>query len=311
MKIKAYINLTTAMIIVGSSVVFGKVIVSQFPVFLASGLRFAIAAVIVLPLVWKTEGGLPRLDRRDWLVLVSMAFCGQFMFTVLLLIGLKLTSAMEAGIITSTTPAAMGLVTFFVLGEHLSLRKWCGIALAVLGVLAVNGFLTPTAMAAATRTHLWGNLLVCTAVLGEAVFLLLKKTIPGKLSSMATTAILSLLGLAMFLPLALYQAIDFDFRGVAVSGWGAIVYFGAVFTVVAYICWFYGVSKVSGSTAGVFTAVMPVSAVCLAALFLREPFSLSTLLGVGFILAAIFMMTLESGVADQGRGKKALSQKAH
>ena len=37
---RAYVELTLAMSIVGSSVVVGKLIVASFPVFLASALRF-------------------------------------------------------------------------------------------------------------------------------------------------------------------------------------------------------------------------------------------------------------------------------
>nr|NJM02642.1 EamA/RhaT family transporter [Desulfobacula sp.] len=54
-KFYAYGNLSLAMIIVGSSVVFGKIITYSFPVFLASGLRFAIASAVMLPLLLKYE----------------------------------------------------------------------------------------------------------------------------------------------------------------------------------------------------------------------------------------------------------------
>ena len=76
------------------------------------------------------------------------------------------------------------------------------------------------------------------------------------------------------------------------AAWGAVFYFGAVFTVLAYLFWFHGVSKVSGSTAGVFTAVMPVSAVVLSCIFLKERFTLSHGMGITLVLAAIFIMAL-------------------
>lgn len=294
----AYLNLSLAMIIVGSSVVFGRIITQAFPVFLASGMRFALASAVLVPLLLSPSRRPNRPTRRDLLILVAMAFCGQFMFTVLLLLGLRLTSGMEAGLITSTTPAAMALVALVLLKERLSLRTLIGVLLALAGVLVLNGLLSlPEAEPRPGR--IWGNLMICGAVLGEAVFLLLRKSLSPALSDLALTAALALLGFLMFLPLALYQAAGFDFQGVGAMEWGAILYFGLVFTVAAYLFWFSGVARVSGSTAGAFTALMPVSAVVLSGIFLGERFTWVHGLGGVLILTAIGLMTIRG--KERGR----------
>lgn len=293
-EFRAYLYLSLAMIIVGSSVVFGRIITEAFPVFLASGMRFALASLALVPLFIRPDRRPPRVPGKDVAVLILMAFCGQFMFTILLLLGLRLTTSMEAGLITSTTPAAMALVSLVLLKERLSYRTVIGVTLALLGVLVLNGFLTPFTPEARPG-RIWGNLLICGAVLGEAVFLLLRKSLSPALSDLALTASLSFLGFLMFLPLAVYQAWGFDFRGVGLVEWGAILYFGLVFTVAAYIFWFKGVSRVSGSTAGAFTALMPVSAVVLSGLVLGERFTWVHGLGGVLILGAIGLMTLKRG----------------
>jgi drug/metabolite transporter (DMT)-like permease len=290
-KLAAYFDLAAAMVIVGSSVVFGKIIVAAFPVFLASGLRFALAVAVLIPLVLKTEGALPSLPGRDWLTLTIMAFCGQVVFTVLLLYGLTLTSAMEAGLITSTTPAAMAIMAFIFLSERMTPRQAAGVLLAVIGVATVNGVLGKSTDV--QNGHHWlGNLLVCGAVMGEAVFLLFRKRITTPISDLVLSAYLCLLGLGMFLPLAAYQALDFDFAAPGLLGWGAILYFGLVFTAVAYLFWFHGVARVSGSTAGVFTSLMPISALTLSYIFLSEPITAANLIGGACILSAIGLMTI-------------------
>ncbi len=45
-KLVAYLELTTAMVIFGSSVVVGKLIVAHFPIFLANGLRHYLKIVV-------------------------------------------------------------------------------------------------------------------------------------------------------------------------------------------------------------------------------------------------------------------------
>ena len=294
-NLEAYFCLVSAMIIVGSSVVFGKIIVKSFPVFLASGLRFTLATLCMIPLVMRIEGKALKVGVRDGLILTAMAFCGQFMFTVLLLWGLTMTSAIEAGLITSTTPAAMALIAAIVLRERIRIVHAAGVALAVLGVIAVNmpamGSFSGFGESGYADRHLLGNLLICAAVLGEAVFLLLRKKLPSAMSDFTVTGALCLLGCVMFLLPALFQVRGFDAAKPGLEGWLAILYFGLVFTVVAYVLWFRGVSRVTGATAGVFTAVMPVSAVTLSCIFLGEAFTRAHALGGLCILSAIFLIT--------------------
>ncbi len=289
-KFYAYANLSLAMVIVGSSVVFGKIITHSFPVFLASGLRFAIASAVMLPILLIYEKKRVRISGKDLLNLIIMAVCGQFVFTFLVLLGLRYTSAIEAGIITSTSPAMMAVVTYLFFREKPGVCRMIAIGLVVAGVVIVNGFVDIRTFSIPTG-HMFGNALMIGAVVGEAFFLLMRKRISSDISNLALTTYLCFLGFVLFLPLSLYQAVSFEFSGVSPLAWWAILYFGAVFTVLAYIFWFQGVSRVSGSTAGVFTAVMPVSAVVLSCLFLKENFTLHHAVGGALVLTAIFLMT--------------------
>ncbi len=289
-KFYAYANLSLAMIIVGSSVVFGKIITYSFPVFLASGLRFAIASAVMLPVLLIYEKKRLRISGKDLGNLILMAFCGQVVFTFLVLLGLRYTSAIEAGIITSTSPAMMAVVTYLFFREKPGVCHMLAIGMVVAGVIIVNGFVDVQTFSIPTR-HMLGNLLMIGAVAGEAFFLLMRKRISSDISNLALATYLCFSGFVLFLPLSLYQAVSFNFSSVSIFAWGAILYFGAVFTVMAYIFWFQGVSRVSGSTAGVFTAVMPVSAVVLSCLFLKEKFTLHHAVGGILILIAILMMS--------------------
>jgi drug/metabolite transporter (DMT)-like permease len=97
----------------------------------------------------------------------------------------------------------------------------------------------------------------------------------------------------MFLSFAGYQAISFSFHQVNALAWGAMIYFGAVFTVLAYVLWFRGVSDVPGTTAGVFTAVMPVSAVTLSAIFFEDVLTWSHVVGGSLVISAVLMTALD------------------
>lgn len=284
---RAWADLTLAMVIVGSSVVAGKYMIVELPIFLASALRFAFAAALIVPLQYIMEGW-PRVSRRSLCIMAAQAACGGFLFNVLLLSGLRTTTAAAAGIITSTTPAAMGLMGLVLMGERPTRRGLAGIVLAVGGVLAVNLHGIGDGLGGST---LAGNMLVLGAVLAEAAFLLLRKTVPEPLSPLAVSTLMTVFGLVFFTPAALYQAQGFDFGAVGAGSWLTVAYYGVVVTVAAYLFWFSGVTQVSAQTAGVFTAVMPVSAVVLSALVLGEAITAGHLAGAGLVLGGIWCIS--------------------
>ncbi|MCJ2165750.1 MULTISPECIES: DMT family transporter [unclassified Pseudodesulfovibrio] len=287
-KSYAYINLSLAMILVGSSVVAGKIMVAELPIFLASALRFILALAILIPIVFMREGGLPRISRRSWLMIAGQSLCGSFLFTVFLLYGLTLTGPASAGIITSTTPACMGIIAWFFLKDRPSTRTGLGILLSVLGVLVIN---LVQGNGVTGANPLAGNLLVLCAVIFESLFLLIRKTVPEPLSPLAVSTIISLFGLLWFLPMGVIEAVSTDFTAISMTGWLVVLYYGAFVTVLAYLFWFAGITRVSPSTAGVFTAIMPVSALVLSALILDEPLGWQQLTGCGCVLGGIVLIS--------------------
>ncbi|THB64137.1 MAG: DMT family transporter [Desulfovibrio sp.] len=292
-----YLNLTLAMIIVGSSVVAGKIMVADIPVFLASALRFILALILLIPLVHFREEGLPRLSRRSWIMLALQALNGSFLFTVCLLYGLTLTSPASAGIITSTTPACMGIIAWLFLKDRLQLTTALGILLSVAGIMCIN--LLGVENGTTGSSPIWGNVLVLLAVVFESMFLLLRKTVPEPLSPLAASTIISLFGLVYFLPLGIYEAVHFDFLAASTTTWLTVAYYGVFVTVLAYLFWFAGIVKVRASVAGVFTGVMPVSALALSALILDEPLGLAHILGCIAVICGILLISWSGNRSKQ------------
>ena len=292
-KTIARINLSLAMVLVGSSVVAGKVMVAELPVFLASALRFGLALCILVPLVRRREGGLPRISRRSWLLMGAQSLCGSFLFTVFLLYGLTHTGPSSAGIVTSTTPACMGLIAWLFLGERPTGATGAGIVLSVMGVAVINlaGGMSGGQSGVTGDAPVLGNLMVLGAVVFESLFLLMRKTVPEPLSPLAVSTIISLFGLLWFLPMGVVEGLTTDLSSVGWVGWLSVVYYGVFVTVAAYLFWFAGITKVPASTAGVFTAIMPVSALVLSVLVLGEPVGWPQLAGCGCVLGGIVLIS--------------------
>lgn len=276
------------MAIVGSSVVAGKVLVERLPVFVIGGLRFALASVILVPLALNA-GGLPAVRGRDLGVLALQSASGIFAFNALLLAGLALTSAVEGGIVTSTTPAVAAVLATLALGEAWTLRRTGAVALAVAGLLVINA-LAPAGQARGPNPTL-GNTFVFAAVVCEAIFLVCSRVAARRLPPVLVATGISLLGFLMFLPLALWQARDVDFAALTPADWLALAYYGVIVTVVAFLLWARGVRDVEAGTAAVFTGLLPVSAVTLSSVVLGEPVLWSHLAGGALVLGAILLVS--------------------
>jgi drug/metabolite transporter (DMT)-like permease len=220
------------------------------------------------------------------LILFLQALTGVFGFSVCLLYGLKISTAAESGVILSTTPAVMGIISFLFLKERMVRHKVIGIAFTIFGIIAINtiGTLTTTER---SYNPLLGHLLIFGAVVGEALFTILGKAVSERITPLAISTFVSLFGFLLFLPFAIYEAIDFNFSATTLVDWGSIIYYGVIVTVVGFFLWYQGVSKTSGSTAAVFTGVLPVSALLLSYIILDELFLWSHAVGVICVLVGI------------------------
>src|SRR5439155_44453 len=110
-------------------------------------------------------------------------------------------SAAAAGIVTSTTPAVAGTLAVLLLRERLTRARAGGIALAVVGILAVN-VSAPAATPPAGPNAPLGNLLVFRAVVGEALFIICGRLAAARLAPLVAATTISVLGFLMFLPFA-------------------------------------------------------------------------------------------------------------
>ncbi len=281
--------MAAAMVIVGSTVVAGKIIGEGMPPFTATAVRFAIATPIFVLLLRLSRHRLPRLSRRDWGLLVVQAGAGSVAYTVLLIVGLTFTSAANAGVVVGTLPVVMGVVAIVGFGERPTWRFVAALAVASAGVLLITIRIGGGGVSMPSLRDAVGIGLVLTAVLCEALFLLLNKRLARPLPALTLSALMSGLGLALVLVPAAIEAAAVGWDGVTGAAMLGVVYYALVPTVVGFFLWYEGAARASAGEAALFTAVLPVSAVVLAALVLAEPVTLQQAAGCACVIVAILI----------------------
>lgn len=303
-RFTGYVFCTLAMIGVGSTVVASKLIAHGLPPFSATALRFAIAFPLFV-LAMKLMGqGWPRVSRREASLLVLQAASGSVGYTVLLLSGMRLTSATDAGVIAGTLPAVAALVAIVALRERPGVLTLGAVALATVGVIVCTLHTDDASAhgaAGASASMLLGDAFVLLAVLCEAFFILLNKRLKTPVSPLQMSTLMSGIGLAVSLvPALIERPWGLRYDGPAVA---AVVYYALVPTVGGFMLWFAGAARIAGAQASALTAFVPISAAAFAAAVLHEAIGPAQWWAIACVLGAVLLIASD-GARSKVRATK-------
>ena len=300
----AYACLALSMALVGSYVALSKPLAAIFPVLLLAWLRFGIGGVAMLHWLKKPPDE-PPLTPRTRRLLFLESFLGNFLFTLCMITGVKLTTAVSAGVILAAIPAAVAVLSWLFLRERVAPRVWAGVACAVLGIalvaLSKQELLAPfpSALAPSGAAHLaWlGNLLLIGAVLCEASYAVIGKSLTASLSPRRISALINGWGFVLSTPFGLWLAWRFDFGAVPASMWVLLVFYALAACMWTVWLWMTGLKSVPAAQAGVFTVLLPISAAAVGVVALGERLSTLQLLAYGVALTGVLLATLPSRAA--------------
>jgi drug/metabolite transporter (DMT)-like permease len=212
--------------------------------------RFVLALPLVLPLA--ARAGLEPAHLRQSRFWVFGA-TGVTVYFGLQNLGIALTSAGSAALITAAIPGATAVLAWLVLGERPSGRRWAGIALSTAGVALVVG----SGLEVGAWRALAGNALVLASAVAWAAYTVQGRQL-GALHPLVSTAAGFVTGAVLLVPLAGAE--------VALTGWptitwstaAAVAFLGVFGSGVAIAAWNTGVRQVEASLAGAFANVVPV-----------------------------------------------------
>ena len=286
------------MVLVGSYVGLSKLLVAVFPVLLLAWLRFGIAAVAMAHWVARKPHEAP-LSRGDKKLLFWESFLGNFLFSVCMLYGVAMTSALAAGVVMAAIPAAVAVLSRVFLGEQIRPRVTAAIACAALGILVLA--LARHEDGSGEVASLLGYGLLLAAVVCEASYVVIGKRLTGAVSPRRISALINLWGLALVTPFGLWQASRFDFSAVSLPHWGLLVFYALAASMVSVWLWMRGLRHVPSSRAGVFTVLLPVSAALVGVLALGESFGVAHVAAFALALAGLLLATWPERVAVGGQ----------
>lgn len=293
-----YTGLVTAMVLWSTSFIALKLAFTAYDPLVVIFGRMFIATLCFLPF-------LPRLLRGvvyrkgDWRLLLLMTLCEPCFYFVFEAKALVLTTASQAGMISSMLPLLVTFGAVAGLGEQVGRKTICGFALAICGAvgLSLAGHASPDA-----PNPVLGNFYEFLAMICAAGYTLLLKYLSDRYPPFLLTAFQAICGSVFFFPALFFPHTNVPSALVPVPA-VAILYLGTCITLGAYGLYNFGVSKIPASQASAFINLIPVFTVFFGWLILHETFTSLQYACSGLVLFGVYV-SQEDPVAEDTRQKE-------
>jgi drug/metabolite transporter (DMT)-like permease len=270
----------------GGMYVVSKVVLQVLPPFTLLSLRLILGAA-ALGIVLLIRRRAPLSRRQVWRVL-AIGLIGFGVSVGLQFVGTSLSSAVNAALITSASPAFILLFGALLLGEAVTPRRMAALALASLGVLAV---LNPIDVDL-TQDAFRGNLALIGAAVTWGLYSVLVKRASRDMATTEVSFFAFLGGLVFSLPLAAMEGRGASGGAVTLPMVLGVLYLGLISTALAMYLWNRSLALLEAGLVSLLFFAQPVVGVSLGALLLGESLGPgfwvgSGLIGGGLVLAAL------------------------
>lgn len=280
--VRPLLALVAAVLIWGTTFVVSADALEQSSPAVLTVARFAVAAVVLVPLGLRSGGLGPALRSRSSALL---GLTGVTVYYGLQNLGLTYTSAGNAALLQAVLPLATAAFAWALLAERPSPQAGVGLLLASAGVVLLAG--------GAVVDLDPGSLLIVVGVLGYAVYTVLLRRQPAA-DTLVLAAATCLWGLAFLLPWQLWEIATGDAELRVTGGLVAAVgYLGVLASAATLLLWTYATVRLRATTAGVFTAAVPAVGY-VAALLTGEDVDAVKSLGCLLALAGTVVVTVSS-----------------
>ena len=284
----AYLKLILVTLFWGGTFVAGRMIAQEVPHMTIAFFRFGIASLMLMAIAGKLEGGLPRLNVRQFVATFMLGVTGVFLYNLFFLAALERMPAGRTALMVSLSPIITSILAALIIGEKLGGRRWSGIVLGFAGVaiIVTEGDVMDAMQWIGPHSD-WGELWMMGAILSWATYTIISRFALNGLSPIATTTYAMIFGTALILVGALFEL---DQLSIDMLSWRnalILIYLGALGSAISFIWYSEGVKQIGASRTVVFTNLVPVFGVLLGFLMLGEPILWSMVIGGLIVITGV------------------------
>ena len=280
----------------GGSFFFNGVVLRELPPFTLVLLRVALAALLLLPLLYTRRLAFPK-DWTGWWPYFFLALFNNVLPFSLIVIGQTYLPSGLAAILNATTPLFTVLVMAAAGEEKLIVRRVAGVIVGLIGVIVLRG----GGLGLESGQGL-GILLCLGAALSYGISALIARRGLAGSPPLATATFQLMAASLMMAVVAGIVERPWQLPVPGMATWLAVFGLAALSTALAYIVFFQILRRSGATNVMLVTLLIPVTAILLGAFVLGEHVSLWEIVGAFVIGSALLLI--------DGRALKLLSRKA-
>jgi len=251
--------------------------------------RFGGAALFLLITLWLLEGK-PSIEREDWLRVGVVGIIGIGLYQILFTLGLYYTTASNSSLLIATGPIFTLLFAVLFREERVVPLQIVGILVSFLGVAMIVG--AQSGGLILSVEHLKGDLFTLTCAAINGLCAVISKRPLKRHSSLRLMTVSFVLGTVSMLPFTWRALLYQPWAHLSLNGWLGLGYSSFIAAGLAYVLWFRAIGEIGATRAMVYNYLIPVVAVGVAVLTLREHFALLQALGALIVFAGITLARL-------------------
>ena len=283
MNIKVFAAVFLAIFFWGFSFIWtNQILLEQIPVFTFIFFRMAIAGLLLF-IFSKATRKLQKVDRKDWGLMLLMAFFEPFIYFIGETFGLQATNSptLSALIIALIPIFALGSGVFFY-KEKISLINIFGILATVPGILLMvfhTGDMTPE--------YWWGIALLFLAIFGSVGYSSVVRLL-SKYNSFTIATYQFVFGALLFFPFFLGFNGDYDTTQVFQANiFTPLISLAVLCSCVSFVFWIFTIKSLGIARSSIFTSLIPAVSAVGAYLYGYETFTWQQLLGIAIVILGV------------------------
>lgn len=287
---KEYIYVMITAFFFGTMEVGLKMAGNQLDAFQLTFLRFLLGGgLLLIPALMDIKRTGLRLNRKDWLQLLTLGIVCIPICMVLFQLGVENSNASTAAVLFCVNPLFTMVLAHFFAGEEMNRNKGIAFVLGLLGILAM---MKPWDVQPGNT--LLGMSFSVLAALFFSIYSILGKRSIKRLGPFVQTSFSFFLGAAVLLVIIL--ALGKPVVAGVMDEWLLVLYVGFFVTGLGYLFYFLAMRRSNATTASVAFFIKPVIAPIMAAAILSEAILWNTYLGIGLILVASYLQMTDQTV---------------
>lgn len=235
----------------------GKLVVEHMSPIMAATLRFSLASLLIMFLVFLKETNISEIFKNNWKIFILLGTIGVAGFNGLFFYGLKYTTPVNGALIMATNPLVTLILAAFILHEPIRLNQRIGIFCSLIGVIIVV-----TQGSLEMLFHLKiavGDLIIMAANVCWGLYGVLSRRYIKNSKPLITTALTMVIGTLLLMLFAFNSDISMNqLTNQAWSVYFAILFMGIFGSVLAYLFWNYGIANLGAGQTSIYFNLVPV-----------------------------------------------------